>query len=61
MMNHKWRMFYVVFELIEDKQLTYYIDANATTTIFERIASIIKSILTNGEAKNFNIKQLILT
>ena len=26
MMNHKWRMFYVIFDLIEEKQLAYFID-----------------------------------
>ena len=46
-------MFYVVFELIDGKQLTYYIDKAATTTVIDKICQIFKSVLTNGEAKNY--------
>jgi len=62
MSNYKWRMFYVVFELLEEKQLTYPIDSDATETVFDRIATIFKTVLLGSpDAKNFNVKSIVLT
>lgn len=45
MQNHKWRMFYVVFDLLESKHMKYVLDSGATTTVFEKVNQIMNAIL----------------
>lgn len=59
MSNSKWRMFYVVFDLMQDKQLMYNVDEN--NTILDKVTLVFKSILIgNKEAKNYNVKSIVL-
>lgn len=43
-------MFYAVFEFIEEKHLSYYLDSDATITILDRVSQILTNILKNGES-----------
>ncbi|CDW81095.1 UNKNOWN [Stylonychia lemnae] len=60
-LNHRWRMFYAVFEFLEDKHFQYYLDSDAKITIQDRVGQIISAILKNGDSQNYNVKYLALT
>lgn len=53
-------MFYVVFELLEEKHLLYHLDHDAKVTILDRVSHILNAILKNGEGQNFSVKQFTL-
>jgi hypothetical protein len=60
MSSHKWRMFYVVFELLQSKHLTLKLEATGDT-IFERLSLVMQSVLSStGQVKNFNVKGTIM-
>jgi hypothetical protein len=63
MSSHKWRMFYVVFDLMSDKALSYKVqdEGEKKITVFDKVAVVMKSILVgNHDAKNFNVKSIVL-
>lgn len=60
MSSPKWRMFYVVFDLMNERALTYQVAENKT--VFDVICSVMKAVLVgHPDAKNFNVKSTVLT
>lgn len=57
MQTYQWRIFFVVFELMEDKHLQYPF---GESTLYQRVCSILNSILQNGENKNYSIKLFVI-
>ena len=49
-------MFYVVFDLLEEKQLYYSLDSEGKITVLDKVVEILLEILKNGESKNFSVK-----
>lgn len=63
MSNHRWRSFYVVFDLLQDVHLTssYIVidDNDNNITIFERVSNIMKAIFCSA-GQHFNVKSTVL-
>lgn len=60
MMNFSWRMFYVVFDLIDQSQLDYLFNYEGKPiTIFDGIKNILLSTLENSEIGNFDVKRTV--
>jgi hypothetical protein len=63
MPNNKWRMFYVVLELLKPGHLSLTLQSGeAKLTVFELITMIFTSLLSgSGSVKNFNVKGVLMS
>lgn len=60
MHNQTWRMFYVLFDLVDSKQLQYVIDFETKQTIFDKFCEIMINVLKNSKSNNYSVKLLVI-
>ena len=62
MSNYRWRIFYVVLELLKPAQLSISVgDLANKQTVFDLVSKVFTSILSgSGEVKNFNVKGVLM-
>lgn len=58
--NTRWRMFFVVFDLLETGH--YQIALENGSTVLDRVSEVFTAILKGSvDAKNFNVKTIVIT
>ena len=54
-------MFYTIFDFLDMKSLSFYVDSGATVKIVDMVFKVLRSLMTNGISQNYNVKLLVLT
>jgi hypothetical protein len=58
--NARWRMFYVVFEMLESSH--YELNVGTDSTIFDKVCEVMQALLKGStDAKNFNLKSILIS
>ena len=61
LLNHQFRTFYVIFEFLEARHFKMIVDSEATVTLLPHVVKVLLSMLQTSEAKNYNVKSIVIT